>query len=121
MPLFSLGIVETDTVSGAKPKIAFGIFYDTVYLIINQWLLVANGVFYPVITRIAISAYGNPYRVVGQPDAVFFVYINIVDTIAVHGIVFIIIGYDIRVGLIGVNIHFEYPCTIGSYQQFFVI
>ena len=59
-------------------------------------------------------------RVIGYPDA-FVIYIEVVNTVAVHGIIAIVIRHDVGGALIGIHIHFIYTGTICSYQYFFVI
>ena len=120
MPLFCFGRVEADTVIGSKPKITFVIFDDGIYLIVDERLLVANRMFDPFITGILIVAYCDADRVISHPDA-FIIYIEVVNTVAVHGIIAIVIRHDVGGALIGIHIHFIYTGTICSYQYFFVI
>ena len=96
------------------------IFDDGIHLVIDKRLLVADRMLDPLVTGILIVTYCDADRVISHPDA-FVIYIEVVNTVAVHGIVAIVIRHDVGGALIGIHIHFIYTGTICSYQYFFVI
>ena len=120
MPLLCFSGVEADAIVGSEPEITFMVFDDGIHLVIDKRLLVADRMFDPFITGILIVAYCDADRVIGYPDA-FVIYIEVVNTVAVHGIIAIVIRHDVGGALIGIHIHFIYTGTICSYQYFFVI
>ena len=96
------------------------VFNDGIHLVVDERLLVADGMFDPLVTGVLIVAYSNADRIVGHPDAVA-VYIKIIDTIAVHGIIAVIIRHNIRLAFVSFHIHFIYTGTVCGYQYLFVI
>ena len=76
--------------------------------------------FYPFIIVISVISYSNADRIVGHPDSLFIINIYIIDGIAVHGIITIVIGYNIWFAFIGVYIHFVNSCAIGG-DQYLII
>ena len=77
--------------------------------------------FDPFITRITIVLNGNSYRIVCHPYPFFVVYVDVVNAVAVHAIVAVVVCYDKRYGLVRIDIHLIDTSAIGSNQQFFGI
>ena len=77
--------------------------------------------FDPFITRITIVLNGNSYRIVCHPYPFFVVYVDVVNAVAVHAIVAVVVCYDKRCGLVRIDIHLIDTSAIGSNQQFFGI
>ena len=78
---------------------------DGVYLVIDEWLFIADRVFYPLVIGISVIAYSYADGIIGHPDTLLAVDVNVIDSISVHWVVPIVVGNDIRFGCIGIGIH----------------
>ena len=96
------------------------VFDDGVYLVVDQRLPVAYRMFYPGIFGIIVVADGNAYGVIGYPDALLLVYVEVVDGVSVHAVVAVVVGHNVGLGPVVVHVHLVDACTVGGYQQFLV-
>ena len=81
---------------------------------------IANRMFNPLITGVLIIAYRDADRIISHPDTVT-INIEIIDTVAVHGVITVIVRYNVRIALVAIHIHFIYACTISGYQYFLIV
>ena len=74
---------------------------------------------YPFVITVPVVAYGNADRIVRHPDALLVIHIYVVDCIAVHGVISVEVGHDVRFGPVSVHIHLVDTCTVCRYQYVF--
>ena len=92
------------------------VFDDGVYLVVDEGLFIADGMLYPFVIAVPVVAYGNSDGIVRHPDTLLVIHVYVVDGIAVHGIVPVEVGHDVRFGLIGIHIHFVDTRAVCRYQ-----
>lgn len=74
---------------------------------------------YPFVIAVPVVAYGNADRIVRHPDALLVIHVYVVDCIAVHGVISVEVGHDVRFGPVSVHIHLVDTCTVCRYQYVF--
>ena len=84
------------------------------HMIINQRLLVADGMFYPVVVLISVVDYGDSRRIIGKPYSLFLIHIDIIDDISHHLVIAFVVGGEIRMYHATVSLNFVNPHTFGS-------
>ena len=117
VPPLRAAFVEADAVVGGHPQVAVGILDDSIHLIVDKRLPVADGMFQPAVLRVAVVAHRHADGVVGHPDALFLVHVDVADGITVHGIGATVVGYDVGDGLVVLCLHFVDTGSLGSNQN----
>ena len=97
------------------------VFNDGIYLVIDEWLFIADRVFYPLIIGISVVAYSYTNGIISHPDALFTVNVDIIDGISVHWVVPVIVSNNVWYRFIGIGIHFVDTGPVCSYEDFIVI
>ena len=117
-PFFCFSLIETDTITGCEPKITVTILHHVMYLIVHQRPVVAEGMFYKVITLITIITDCDTCGIIGKPNTLFFIHINVIDIVSIHPIIATIISCYIGFTHGCIHIQFVYPFSTCGYQKF---
>ena len=76
--------------------------------------------FYPLVIGISVVAYGDTDGIIGYPDALFAVNVDVVDGIPVHRVVPVVVGNNVWYGLISSSVHFVDAGSVCCNENFIV-
>ena len=71
--------------------------------------------FYQIITPITVVADGNAGGIIGKPDAVFFIHIDIINIVSIHPVITTIISCYIGLTYVCIHIQLIYAFPSCSY------